>query len=370
MPLFNAQTKIKIVFLSIILFFLIIFIAILVNKNLSLRTSEVSKKEEIDKGIRVKTTKISFSPAERELYLNGETRPYQSVTLYAKVSGYLKKINVDKGDIVKQGQVIAIIESPETDEAYLAAYANYKNKSSIAKRTIQLEKEDLVSKQESEQAVSDAKIAESQFHAQKVIKGYETIRAPFPGTITARFADQGALVQNAENSQSSALPIVTLSEVNKLRVDVYIDQHEAPYIQKDDPILIEFNGVQKKKILGHIDRLSNQLDTKTKMMLVEIDIPNADGALVAGSFVHVTIKIKTPVTMTLPVEALILQKDKSFVGVISREQKIIYRPITIENNDGKMISINGDLKEDEVIALNIGSDIPEGSKVQPILDKK
>ena len=370
MSLFNVQMKLKITFLIIIFMSIIIFIYFLIRKNIEIRNAEIQKLEEIAKGPLVHTAKILKSPAEREIIINGETRPYQSVTLYSKISGYLKKINVDKGDIVKKGQILAVIESPVTDEAYLAALANFKNKDLIAKRAIQLQKENLVSIQEKDQAVSDSDIARAQLNAQKILKSYETIRAPFDGTITARFADMGALVQNAENSQNSALPIVTISDINKLVVNIFLDQNDAPFIQKNDPVKIEVTIQSIKQISGNINRINSNLDQKTKMMLVEVDIPNKEKFLVSGSFVKVYIKVKSQAYYILPVESLIMKKDKSFVALINNQNKVHFKQINLENNDGKIIGFQSDVNEGDLVIINPGSELNEGTLIRPIFDPK
>jgi len=364
----DFQKKMKRSFLGVLVVFIGMFIFMTWFKHSSLKQAEAERLSEINKGKIVSAAKVIQTLPEHTISVNGETRPYQSVTLYAKVSGYLKNVLVDKGDVVTAGQVLAEIESPETDEAYLASLANYENKRDIAKRDVILQKEDLISEQEREQAVSDAQIAESQHKAQKVIKGYEMLKAPFAGTITARFADPGALVQNAETSQNSALPVVTVSEVKRLRVDVFLDQQDAPYVKKDDPVKISLPEHPETQVLGRVDRIANELDPTAKLMLVEIDIPNDKNTIVAGSFVQVSIQIKSPSHLIVPVEALVLKEKKPYVGVISTANKIQYRPIEIDNNDGKRIFIRSGVQKDDIVALSLGDGgLAEGSLVRPII---
>jgi RND family efflux transporter MFP subunit len=282
------------------------------------------------------------------------------------VSGYLKVVKVDKGDLVKKGQVLAVIESPETDQAYAAAFANARNKKSIAARIETLKKRNLISQQEADQATSDDDVASAQLRAEETLKGYEIIRAPFDGTVTARFADPGALVQNATNGQTGALPVVTVSEIKRLRVDVFLDQRDAPFIEKDAPVEITLSERPGLKIEGRVDRLSDQLDSRTKMMLTEIDIPNDQGVLVSGSFVQVSMNIKSPPYVEAPVESLVLKDEKSYITVVSPSNQLNYRPIEIATNDGKMVWIMSGIKEGESVALNVGTTIPEGAKVRPM----
>jgi membrane fusion protein, multidrug efflux system len=319
-------------------------------------------------GPRVRVAKVQKGLGEHRVTVIGETRPYQSATLYAKVSGYLKTVDVDKGDIVQENQVLAIIESPETDEAYLAALADAKNKRAILARTKILYDKQLVSAQEFDQAQADASVSEAKFRAQHQLKDYEVLRAPFTGTITGRFADPGALVQNASNSESSSLPVVMLSEIKRLRIDVFIDQRDAPYVKKDDPVTITLAERPDYKLEGTVARVTGELDPRTKMLLTEIDIPNDERTLVAGSFVSVSLLVKSPPSLEAPVESLVLKDDKSYITAISDSNTLVYKPVEIGSNNGKMLSIISGVEEGQLLALNIGNTLPEGHKLRPIIE--
>jgi RND family efflux transporter MFP subunit len=348
---------------------IVLLIGITGFKYFRLSQQRSARALEIAAGPMLRIAQITQSSGQHDTTVIGETRAYQSVTLYAKVSGYLKSVRVDKGDIVKEGQVLAVIESPETDQAYTGALSNAKNKHDIALRMTSLLKQGLVSEQEAEQAQSDDDVAAAQYRAQEILKGYEIIRAPFSGTVTARFADPGALVQNAANSQTSALPIVTVSQVNRLRVDVFLDQRDAPYVRKDDPVEITLAERAGFKIKGRVDRLSDQLDPRTKMMLAEIDIPNTQTRLVAGSFVQVLLKIKSPPYFEVPVEALVLRQNQPLITIVNSANQLTYRPVEIAGNNGKTLWIVSGVQKGESVALNAGDSIPEGGKVRPVVEE-
>jgi membrane fusion protein (multidrug efflux system) len=175
---------------------LLIILVVTSVKSILVKREAATRAAEIEAGPLVKTATVAPSPGEHTITLIGETRPFAEATLYAKVSGYLKTVNVDKGDVVKKGQVLAVIDSAETDQAFQAARAESKYKQAIAARIDKLFTKHLVSQQEVDQARADADEASARLHGQETLKSYETIRAPFAGTITARFADPGALVQN------------------------------------------------------------------------------------------------------------------------------------------------------------------------------
>ncbi|WGL60432.1 efflux RND transporter periplasmic adaptor subunit [Pigmentibacter sp. JX0631] len=365
MNLFNKELKFKTFLLIILLTIILIFIILVANKSNKILAANLEKKAESEKGLKVKVIKVRKSTSEKEISLNGETKPSQSVTIYTKISGFLKKIYVDKGDYVSKGKILATIESPVIDEAYLGALSNFKNKNLIAKRALELRKENLVSEQEKDQAVSDAEIAKAQLNTQKILKDYEIIKAPFSGTITARYADIGALVQNAENSQNTALPIVTLSNIEKLIVTIFIDQLNAPFVKKGTKVIIE--TADSIKIEGFISRVTDNLDPKTKMMLAEIDITNENKKILSGSFVKVLIFTKTQVNYILPVECLIIQNDKKFIASIDEKSKAKFKEINVTSNDGKNIFFTGEISEDEYFILTPTINLKEGNQVQPLI---
>jgi RND family efflux transporter MFP subunit len=351
---------------KILLFAIVLLVGSAGFKYFRLYKEKTSRALEIAAGPMLRVALITQSSDEHSTTVIGETRPYQSVTLYAKVSGYLKSVRVDKGDIVKEGQVLAVIESPETDQTYTAALSNAKNKHNIAARMTALLNQGLVSPQEAEQAQSDDEVAAAQYRAQAILKEYEIIKAPFAGTVTARFADPGALVQNATNSQTSSLPIVTVSQINRLRVDIFLDQRDAPSVKKDDPVEITLSERTDLKIKGRIDRISNQLDPRTKMMLTEIDIPNPNDQLVAGSFVQVMLQVKSIPYFEVPVEALVIKNNSTYLTIVNSNHQLTYRPVEIAGNNGKTLWIISGVQKGEMVALNAGDSVPEGGTIRPI----
>lgn len=356
---------------SLIIIVAVSLLGIIVGTRWYLTREDRRKLEdEIAAGPRVHFAAVKMSSGERSITLIGETRPYATATLYAKVSGYLNQVLVDKGDIVKQGQTLAVIESPETDQAYEGAKADARNKLGIAKRARLLLEKKLISAQEQEQAQSDADVAAARLKSEEVEKSYEVLKAPFDGTVTARYVDQGALVQNATNSQTSAQPVVVISTINRLRVDVFLDQRDAPFVQKNNPVEITLSERPNFKLQGIVARISGELDPRTKTLLTEIDLNNDKEEVVAGSFVQVTLTVKSPATLQIPVEALILKGDKYYVGVINAENKVNFHEVEVGLNDGKMISILKGINENDKVALSIGSSVAEGGTIRPVTDDK
>ncbi len=344
---------------------LLVFL-LFISRSSQAKTETASRQAAIQAGPRVGVLRATRSAGTRKMQLEGEARPFASVTLYAKVSGYLKELRVDRGDAVEANQVLAVIESPELDRQYEGALADAQNKKAMAKRTDALVPSGVVSTQEADVARTNAEMAQAAVEALKSQKSYEILRAPFRGTVTARYADRGALVQNATNSQTSALPVLTVSQNERLRVFVYLDRRAAGSVQVGDPVEIrvpERPGVIRN---GKLARLSRELDAKSKTMLAEIDLDNAKGEIIPGSFVLVSLQLSTPSLVEIPFEALVFRGTDPFVAVVDSEMRVKYRPVKIADQDGQKAQLLDGLSEGELVALNLGESISEGDKVQPV----
>lgn len=328
----------------------------LLAKETNVRVTEVKN------GPSVKTIKAGMSGAEKGLMLIGEARPFQSVTLYAKTSGYMNKILVDKGDKVKQGQLLATIVSPEIDQQYKAAIADLENKKKIQKRDQVLVQKDYISKEDAEASETAVSVAEAQVQSLKEQMAYKNIIAPFNGTVTARFADPGALVQNATNAQTSAQPIVTISQLDKIRVYVYVSQSDASFLKEGYPVTITMTERPDLKIKASITRIAGELDPKTRMMLAEIDLRNDDN-IIPGSYLQVTFKAPETKFLTIPSEAVVIRGGKFFVPVINSSSELHYQPVVINSNDGIHAAIASGINVGDIVGVNVSPELADGQKV-------
>ncbi len=358
---------------SILLIFIVAIGAIMISsqaKDTALKKEVAEREKELSRGPLVRVAPVSKMSGDRTLSLIGETHPYATVTLYAKISGYLKEVKVDRGDLVRKDQILATIESPELVQEIVAAQADKQNKMSIAKRLSRLGARQLASTQEVQQAKAEAEIAKAKLESIMIRKTYTIIRAPFDGVVTARFADAGALMQNAANSQTSALPILTVLQVDRLRISVYVDQRDAHFIGPGSIVKITIPERPDISYDAKVTRMSAELDAKTRMLAAEIELDNRKREIVAGSFVKVSLKIHAPESIEIPVQALILQKDQPFAAVVNDAGILEYREIKILANDGKSVSVLSGLKVGEMLALNVGNSIVSGTHVQAVLPNK
>jgi multidrug efflux pump subunit AcrA (membrane-fusion protein) len=140
--------------------------------------------------------------------------------------------------------------------------------------------------------------------------GYKNLTAPFAGTVTARFADPGALVQNATSSQTSSQPVVTLSELGRVRIYIYVPQIDAAFVQNGYPVTLTSTDRPEWQLKASITRIAGELDPKTRMMLAEIDVANQKGDLIPGSYLQVSLQTPDQQTLAIPSEALVVRGGK------------------------------------------------------------
>ena len=332
-------------------------------KKLSVAREAQARETELAAGPRVRTAAAALSAPERTVTLISELKPYETVTLYAKVSGYLDQVSADKGDRVVKDQVLAVIQSPETDRAYDAALSDATNKKRIAERYKPLLEKKLVSQQEADQAFSDADMAQARLDGVSTMRGYEEIRAPFDGVVTARFADPRALVQNATNAQTGALPVFTVSKTDRLRVTFYLDQKDAPFVHAGTPVTVSLQERPEVRATAKVARTAGQLDSATRTMLAEVELDDRDGRFVPGGFAQVSLSVKAAPQLQIPVEALVTRKDKTMVPVV-KDGRVAYREVVVSDNDGQNARVLSGLSAGEQVALNLGNSVSDGDAVR------
>jgi RND family efflux transporter MFP subunit len=328
------------------------------------RTEAQTRQTDVGRGPRVRVAAVKRAPGVRHLVLQGEARPFFEVTLYAKVAGFLRDLKVDKGDRVVKNQLIATVTAPELDQQYNAALADARNKRINAKRLTALAPSGVVSTQELELGQASADVADANQGALQTERGYRVIRAPFDGVVTARFADPGTLIQSAANGQAGAVPIVAIAKGDQLRVYVYVDQASAPFVRDGDGVVVRVPERPGWSRAAKVTRTSGELSPKTRTMQTEVDIDNADGAILPGSYVEVTLEVKVPPLLEMPAEALVMRGEKTQAAVVDRDQHVHFKPIVVANDDGQTVHLVSGLNEGDRVALNLGSEAEEGSPLQ------
>ncbi len=321
---------------------------------------------EQDAGPRVRVAVAGTGTGARVLDLPGDAMPYAATTLYAKTSGFLREIRVDKGSTVRQGQILAVLESPELDSDAKALKADAENKRRYAERVRQLGKDGIISARDLEDADAAARIAEQKLATQATAQGYRNLTAPFAGVITQRFADPGALIQNA-GSSSAAQPIVALAQVERLRVTFYLDQQVASRVKVGQEVVVKPADRPDLARTVKVARFSGALDAKTRTLLAEADLDNRDGAFVAGGAVQVSLTLPQEAgRLEIPSEAVLVVGEKTFAAVVGPDQKIAIRPVVLGEDSGSRVRVLQGLKAGDRVVLSPPATIKEGDKVQAV----
>jgi membrane fusion protein, multidrug efflux system len=339
--------------------------AMLALKRHDLGQESRERQRTLAAGPLVKVETVGLSAPRQTLVLQGEALPVVSTTLYAKLSGFLRTINVDRGDRVRAGQTLAIIESPETDRDYQSLQAVAETKQMNARRAEALGRQALLAPRDVEQAQADARMAEAKLASQGVQRGYEVLKAPFDGTVTARFADPGALVTNAASNQTSSLPVVTVARLDRLKVTLYLDQRYAGLLRLGNHIRVSPPSRPGEWLDARITRVNGALDLHTRMLLAEAEVDNRDGRIVPGSFVQTELALDTAQHLEISTEALIVRGDRTFVAVMDAGHRVAFRPVTVGEEDHQKLPVRSGLKAGELVILSLGDAAQEGGLVRP-----
>ncbi|WP_316414390.1 efflux RND transporter periplasmic adaptor subunit [Mesoterricola silvestris] len=295
--------------------------------------------------------------------VQGEALPFLSTTLYARASGFVKEIRVDKGSVVRKGQLLAVIEGREMDQDLAALKADAENKTRNAERATDLLKDKLISAKDAEQAQADARMAESRLSSLGISRDYQAVRAPFDGVVTQRFVDPGAMVQNASAS-TNVQPLVTVAQVDRLRVTFYLDQNLAKRVKTGDPVRIlpDQNPAQAQP--GRIARLAGALDPRTRTLTAEVDLDNRQGLFLPGGAVLVLLGEPVQAGFTLPLEAVAPRQGKPTALVVDGTSHTHVRPLMLGEDNGQRVRVLKGLQTGERVVLNPPPGLGDGSLVR------
>jgi RND family efflux transporter MFP subunit len=332
------------------------------------------------RAVAVAVARVTREDLCNEVTVPAEFRPYLKVELHAKVSGYVDQINVDIGDQVKAGQLLARLEVPELRDELARAKAaeqrteaDYKDAHLVYTRLLAVDKAhpNLVAQQELDAAeakdgTATAAIvgAKAEVQRDQTLLAYTHITAPFDGVITHRFADPGSLIQAGTASDTQSRPLVCLSDNYRLRLDFPVSVAYVKDIQLGDRVEVRVESLKGKPFMGTISRSTQKVDDDTRTMIMEIEVPNPKLELVPGMYATVVLKVeRRPQVLTIPTEAVSADK-KSSVYVVNRAQEIEERPVTLGlETPGKYEVIAG-LKEGELVVMGSRSRVKPGQKVE------
>lgn len=316
--------------------------------------------------------------AEVKFALPGNVQAYIESTIYARVSGYLKKWYVDIGATVKEGQLLAEIDTPETDQqlnqfraTLTQNQADLQLAQSTADRWTRLIKDNAVSQQEVDEKLSALNVAKANVAAAAAnvkrledLQAFQKVYAPYDGVITARRTDVGNLINAGAGSPSQQL--FGIAQINILRVYVSVPEIYATYVTPGLTAQVELGTNPGAPITGKLVRTSGSIDPTSHTMLAEIDLDNPDGKLLPGGYAqaHFDITMDHP-PLVIPANALIFRSKGAQVAVVDPATNTAHlTDIKIGRDFGTKLEITQGLNPSDQIIVNPADSLSDGSKVQ------
>jgi len=354
--------------------------------------------------------KVERRTLSAPLTLAGAFKPFQDVDVHAKVAGYIKRMYVDVGSHVKEGQTLAVLEVPELQaqlagadaavrrakeeirraqgdverakSTHVALHAMYERLNQAAQQkaglVAQQEVDDAQAKDlgseaqvSSAQAALDAaeqalEVAEANKNQYSALSDYTRITAPYDGVVTVRYADTGSLIAAGTSESKQAEPVVRLAQISVLRLVLPIPESIAGAIRLGDPVKVHVDALGKDYV-GKVTRFADALDEQTRTMHTEIDFQNSDGQLMPGMYVVATIaQVEKKNVLTVPLEAVsIKESDLGTVLFVDPQNVLEEREVRLGMQSSNRIEIVSGLNEGDRLVVGSRNEFRSGMKVVP-----
>jgi RND family efflux transporter MFP subunit len=354
----------------------------------------------------VGTAPVELRPVAQHLTVSSELVPFQEIDVYAKEAGYVKQLNVDYGSHVQTGQVMAVLEVPELeaqlqqDQAAIQARNNevmrmqnevgrakaqhdvlhvqYDRLAGVAKTksglVAQQEVDDARSKDlaaESnldavrgalETAQSEVAVAQAKLVHDRALYDYSKITAPFEGVVTRRFANLGALMQ-AGTSSVQATPLVRLSQENLYRLVIPVPESYVGYLRINDPVEVSIPALNIS-VTGKVARTSVDVNSETRTMHAEVDVPNRSGKLVPGLYAEANLTLnQTGKVPTVPIQAVDREGDEASVLILQDGNTVARRPVKLGLQTANYAEVLSGLTAGEQIVVSDRGSLKAGEHV-------
>jgi len=340
--------------------------------------------------LRVEVTAPKAVSSDRAVVLPGSVQPLYETVLYARASGFVRRWMVDIGEKVKEGQVLAELDTPELDQELDQARAQLAQAQSTLQQTLAsrelsksnlrryetLAQQSLVAEADLDQHKAQAQVDEANvgvagatIQAQEAnirrlsqLKSFARVTAPFAGMVAQRWVEIGALV-TAGNGQ----PLYRIAAIDPARVFVQVPQDVAPGVRADVPAKVTVREYAGRIFAGRVSRSSGELDAATRTMNTEIRVPNGDSALMPGMYVQVALTLPSPHrVLELPATALMNRAEGPRVAVVDAESRIHLIPVVVERDTGANIEISSGLAGGEQVVKLGSAEFVEGRPVDVI----
>ena len=325
----------------------------------------------------VSITHPASSRLSPEISLPGNSQAFVDTPIYARTNGYLKRWYFDIGARVRKGQLMAVIETPELDQQLQVAEAQLKSSQAnlnlaniTSERYQNLLRLNSISKQETDQAISDAAAKQAAVEASQAgvrrlqqLQSFERIYAPYDGVVTVRNTDVGQLITGGIESGGNARELFHLAAIGTIRVFVPVPEQYSRAVSTGGTATLTLDEYPGQVFTGTIARNSSAIDPASRTLNVEVDVPNQRGQLLPGAYVVVHLKVPNHgETLTIPSNTLLFRSQGLQVGVV-RNGRVQLVPVTISHDAGAVVEISAGLSVDDSIILDPSDSIQSGQQV-------
>ncbi|MDE1161243.1 MAG: efflux RND transporter periplasmic adaptor subunit [Acidobacteriaceae bacterium] len=379
---------------KIILFVLVLAAVVIVAWGILKRRHSASELESYTDANAAPTVSMATPALEKssdEIVLPGNMQAFSMAPIYARTTGYVKSWSRDIGARVRQGEVLAIIETPELDKQLAQARAELeaaKTNAGLARTTAtryqDLVGENAVSQQDTDTAVnqlkaSSAQVASAEANVQRLeeLQSFEKIIAPFDGVITARNIDIGQLIGANGSTVTTGAGLVAgnrqvfdISKVDRLRVYINIPQQYAPAAKNGSTATLTLPQYPGKTFQGTLVRSSNAVDPVSRTLLAEVDVDNRSGELLPGSYAEVHLHASNPVAIrVVPVSALVLLPQGTRLVTVDANHHARFIPVVVGRDLGATTEIVSGLEDGQQIIANPPDSLTDGEEVRVVSTK-
>jgi len=357
----------------------------------------------------VAVAKTARGDITQSMTIAAEFRPFQEIEVHAKVAGYLKSIGVDVGDRVKTGQLLAVLEIPELQDEIKQDEAAVKRANEEIRRAqadveraqsahevahlsatrlagVMKTRPNLVAQQDIDDATGRDRVSEAQVstaeaslaaareqleiakaarNRTQTLFDYSRITAPFTGVITHRYADTGAMIQAGTSSQSQAMPVVRLSQNDRLRLIIPVPESAVSLIRVGAPVDVAVQSLHRT-VSGSVARFAERLDMDTRTMRVEVDVPNPKLELVPGMYADATLVLaQAKDVLVAPVQAIDRAPEGARVFVVGHDGKLEARTVQLGLESDDRIAVTRGLADGDLVVVGSRAQLKAGTTVTP-----
>lgn len=316
----------------------------------------------------VDTVPVIAKPLDTTTQLEGELAPFERVAIFARATGFVSQVLVDRGTHVKLGQLLVTVVAPELGAQRAEAQAKLAaNKSTFERLKAASQTPGAVAGHEVEVAEAAMQADQARLDSLRAMEQYLTLTAPFDGVVTERNVHPGALV--GPQGGSTSTPLLRIEQIHKLRLTVAVPESLVDGIAEGVTATFSVRSFPGVKLTGVTKRVSGSIDTKTRSMPVELDVDNADGRLAPGMFASVVWPVKrTTPSLFVPPSAIGQSTERTFVVRVNGdvvEQVPVQRGI----NQADLVEVFGALRAGDIVAKRGSEDLRNGLRVSVAVAK-